>query len=321
MMHADQIRNAQINGSGHDFSSYFDLIEDRIKDADLAIANMEFTLAGKPYTGYPCFSAPDTLATYLADSGFDIFLAANNHIYDKGSKGAERTIEIYRKLQDSHGIRFTGIAGNEAEMERNNPLTVRIKGLKLALLNFTYGTNLGLDAFWPRTNYTGEKEKISEAFAKAEDNDADFVIALPHWGTEYRLRHSSAQEEFAEWLIEKGADFIIGAHPHVVQDSNMIEGVPVIYSLGNAVSNMSATNTQIGLMATIRIVRQGNGDIQTLPLVLEYLWCSRPGGYNNSYTVIPVKDYIGRKEEWLNTADYEKMTATLERIRKETGIE
>ena len=321
MMHTDQIRNAHRNGAGYDFSSYFSLIGDRIRNADIAVANMEFTLAGEPYTGYPCFSAPDTLATYLAECGFDVFLAANNHIFDKGSEGAGRTMEIYRSLQMSHGIRFTGIAGSEDEMLSNNPLIIRAKGIKTAFFNFTYGTNLGLGTYWPKTNYIGERAKIADAFSRAEENDADFMIALPHWGKEYILKHNREQKDFAEWLVENGADFIIGAHPHVVQDYEVMKGVPIVYSLGNAVSNMSAANTQIGLMVTIRIVRQVNGDLQVLPPDLEYLWCSRPGGYSNSYTVIPVKEYIGRQGEWQNTADYFRMTAALERVRKETGIE
>ena len=84
MMHANQIQNAHRSGLEYDFSSYFHLLEEEIAQADIAIANMEFTLAGEPHTGYPCFSAPDSYASYLADCGFDIFLTANNHIFDKG---------------------------------------------------------------------------------------------------------------------------------------------------------------------------------------------------------------------------------------------
>ena len=83
---------------------------------------------------------------------------------------------------------------------------------------------------------------------------------------------------------------------------------------------MSAANTQLELMATIRLVRSSNGDIYPLPLELEYLWCSRPGGFNDRYTVIPVAEYIGRQDLWKNRYDYEKMTSTYERVSKETGI-
>ncbi len=320
MMHEKQITAARTKDGGYDFSGYFEFIEDDIREADIAVANMEFTLAGKPYTGYPCFSAPDAYIDYLAGCGFDIFLAANNHIFDKGTRGAERTLEIYRRLYETHGIRFTGLAGNASELQKNMPLMIRAKGINLALLNFTYGTNLGLQTEWPKTNYLGEKGKAEDAFARAGEKGADFTIAFPHWGTEYVLKHSERQEEQARWLVANGADMIIGAHPHVVQDKAVIKGVPVAYSLGNAVSNMSAANTQMELMATVRIVRDQNGTARALPLELKYLWCSRPGGYNDSYTVIPVAEFIDRKGEWENTADYEKMVAAYKRIKKETGI-
>ena len=114
MLHTKQIENAHRGGSEYDFSSYFFHLEDRIAEADIAVANMEFTLAGEPYTGYPAFSAPDSYAEYLADCGFDIFLCANNHIFDKGSQGASRTIEKYRELGISHGIKYCGLAADQA---------------------------------------------------------------------------------------------------------------------------------------------------------------------------------------------------------------
>ena len=80
---------------------------------------------------------------------------------------------------------------------------------------------------------------------------------------------------------------------------------------------MSAVNTQLELMATIRIVRHYNGDLTVLPLELDYLWCSRPGGFNGSYTVIPIAGYIDRPELWQNRNDYDKMISTYRRVRKE----
>ena len=317
MMHKAQIDNARRAGSKYDFSSYFLLLEDKIREADISAANMEFTLAGEPYTGYPCFSAPDTLAYYLADCGFDVFLAANNHIFDKGTKGAKRTIDIYRRLQQEKGIRFTGISGTEDELRDNMPLMLRSKGISIAIINMTYGTNLALGTQWPRTNYLGEDKKISDAFDAAKAKGADYIIALPHWGSEYRLKHSPEQEKSAHILADHGADFIIGAHPHVVQDFGNIGKTSVAYSLGNAISNMSAANTQLELMATIRIVRDSNGDLTAMPMELDYLWCSRPGGYNKHYTIIPITEYIGKSELWYNRSDYDKMISTYERLKKE----
>ena len=316
MMHGKQIENTHRGGSEYDFSSFFSLIEEDIKSADIAVGNMEYTLGGKPYTGYPSFSAPDGFETYLADCGFDVFLAANNHIFDKGAKGAERTLEKFRALQESHGIWFTGLAGNEEELAQTTPLLIRTGGILIAFINFTYGTNQGCGMHWPKTNYVSDKERIEQAFAKAEESKADFIIALPHWGNEYILKHSKSQEELAKWMIACGADAIIGSHPHVIQDYQEIEGIPVAYSLGNAVSNMSATNTQLELMATINIVRHYNGDLEMLAPSFKYLWCSLPGGYNQSYTVIPVEDFLGKRELWQGKWDYDKMLNTYNRIKK-----
>ena len=314
MMHSAQIADA----SRHGFATWLTHLKDRIESADVAIANMEFTHAGEPYTGYPAFSAPDGFSEYLADCGFDIFLCANNHIFDKGSKGAQRTLDIYRKLHDIYGIRYCGLAADEFDQSRNNPLFITSKGIRVAIINFTYGTNAGADMHWPKVNYMNNRPKIMQALSSAEK--ADLTIVLPHWGEEYSLSHSKNQRETALWLIENGADMILGAHPHVVQDYETIDGVQVAYSLGNAISNMSAENTQIELMAEIRIVRKPNGDIEVPPIEFTWLWCSRPGGFCDSYTVLPIEEFIGRKDDWKGTWEYEKMINAYNRVRKATGI-
>jgi poly-gamma-glutamate synthesis protein (capsule biosynthesis protein) len=164
------------------------------------------------------------------------------------------------------------------------------------------------------------RDTSSTRAALMKSDEADFTRVLPHWGTEYELTHSKQQEDAARWLAENGADMIIGAHLQVVQDCQTIDSVPVVYSLGNAVSNMSAPDTQIELMADIRIVRRPNGDIEVLPVDFTWLWCSRPGGYCDSYCVLPVEEFLNRKDEWKGQWDYDKMVTTYERVRKITGI-
>lgn len=312
MMHKEQIDNAYRGVHGYDFTSYFKNLQNRIAGADLAIANMEFTLGGCPFTGYPTFSAPDSFAVYLAACGFDIFLAANNHIFDKASKGAARTIEKYRELVKTYGIRYCGLACDQEDRDRTYPLIVHHKGISIAIINFTYGTNLGADQHWPKVNYMNNRAGLKAALERADE--CDFTLVLPHWGNEYELTHSPQQREMAQWLIENGADMIIGTHPHVVQDSETINGVQVAYSLGNAVSNMSAANTQVGLMAEVRLVRETNGDITVLPIEFKWLWCSRPGGFDKSYTVLPVNEYLGSREKWIGPWEYDKMIKNYERV-------
>lgn len=319
MMHSRQIEDALQPDSTYRFRC-FDMIRDRIETADIAVANMEFTHAGKPYAGYPMFSAPDSYSTYLAECGFDIFLTANNHILDRGSQGALRTLEIYGGLERSHGIRYTGCYMDPEDEFRRNPLTIRRKGYNLAIVNLTYGTNLGKTAQWPEINYIGARTSMGEMMKRTED--ADVCIAFPHWGEEYVLRHSASQEKTAAWLADEGADIIIGAHPHVVQDCGTAGhgNVPVAYSLGNAVSNMSAADTQIELMATVKITRDEKGDPYILPLEFTWLWCSRPGGYTDTYMVLPVEEFIGTRDEWTGKWEYDKMIDTYRHVMEETGI-
>lgn len=318
MMHTRQIELAHVKDSTYDFSSYFSMIRDSLESADICIANMEFTTSGKPYSGYPAFSAPDCFISYLASCGIDVLLASNNHIYDKGSSGADRTI---RKVQTHKELHLCGIAKDSAHLAQTNPLTLRRKGMSVSMVNFTYGTNLGADRHWPKINYMSDRKRIKEALDRA--SDSDLVMALPHWGEEYTLLPAESQKTMAGWLAENGADIIIGTHPHVPQTFETVTGynVPVAYSLGNAVSNMSAANTQMELMATVRLARHPDGDIEMLPVNFTYLWCSRPGGYGKSYTVIPVRQFIGKKDEWTGAWDYDKMISTYERVKETIKIE
>ncbi len=329
MMHSGQIANARTGEDSFDFSLCFPKVESLIKAADIAVANMEFTLAGSPYTGYPSFSAPDSYAEAIAESGVDIFLAANNHILDKGRRGLERTLGVYSKMEVERGVSYTGAALSESDDSLRFPLRVVSKGIRVAFVNFTYGTNVGIREKTPIVHRT-DTARIGEAIKRARKSGADFIIALPHWGNEYVLRHSASQGRLARWLAEKGCDAVIGAHPHVLQDIETItvedaEGagrrdVPVVYSLGNFISNMSAPNTQIGMMVTLRLTKDALGDTAMLEPQLTLTWCSRPGHLTKGYTTIPVKEYVGRRDLWLNPWDYDKMMATYRRVKKDTGI-
>ncbi len=310
------------------------LIRPLLEEATVSIANMEFPLAGRPYSGYPCFSAPEDYALTAADCGIDVFLTANNHITDKGKAGLERTLRFYDRLHDSLGIFHTGCDSLSA------PLFVRANNIRLGIVNATYGTNSGIRG--TSVNWLGDTERLRKAVA-ASAAASDFTIVLPHWGEEYRTRHNASQESTARFLAEAGADIIIGAHPHVVQDTASVfvrqdakasgsdedsgkdsekisdtpEGaarrVPVLYSLGNALSNMSARDTQLELMARLTLIRDHSGTrLDSTELI--WLWCSRPGGFDSHYTVIPVADYADRHDLWLNPADHDRMLDTWKRL-------
>lgn len=313
MMHSKQFPR--------DHKLFLKYISESMRNADISMANLEFTLAGPPYSGYPVFSSPEYIADYLADDcGCDVFLTANNHVLDKGSKGLERTLEIYDNLSEEYGIKYTGCAINQNQRDINYPLMLSCKGVKLAVINCTYGNNLGPDAEWPKVNNLKEDE-VHEAFLRAKENGADFIIAIPHWGVEYQLKHSPWQEKWARRLVDEGADVVVGGHPHVVQDSTHIKGVPVFYSLGNAVSNMSIINSRLELAVTLRFVNDTiTGEKKMLEPQVDFMWCTLPGMLTDSYATIYVKEWANRRDDWLTPSDFDNMIETWRRVKAATGI-
>ncbi len=313
MMHKRQL--------DYDCQPFLSHLMHRSRAADIAVANLEFSLGGQPWTGYPSFSAPDSYPSYLARyCGFNVFLAANNHVLDRGSSGLARTAGIYARMADSCLVSFTGIASDAKEYERTFPLVIRRKGITLALINFSYGSNNPQKGEWPKLQVMNKSE-ISAAFTKAKNMGADFIIALPHWGEEYSLHHNGKQQEWAEWLVEQGADAIVGTHPHVVQDSVNVKGVPVYFSIGNAVSNMSAVNTRVGLAITLRFTKNRiSGKKMMLPPKADYIWCSLPNMLTDNYTSIFIKEWAGRRNDWLTPYDYDNMLQSCERVRSASGI-
>ena len=156
-----------------------------------------------------------------------------------------------------------------------------------------------------------DKEKVREAFVRAREMEAAIIIALPHWGQEYTTVPDSRQREWAEFLLECGADAVIGSHPHVIQPVEF----PVAYSMGNFISNMSLRNTELGLMIILKIAVTSYGDSYVAGLEAVPVWCSRPGGYGDGYTVLPVREFLNRKEEFRSSYNYGKMKDTYNRLK------
>jgi poly-gamma-glutamate synthesis protein (capsule biosynthesis protein) len=316
MMHQEQIWKAyDKDNETYSFNEYLRPLDSLIRNADLAIANAEFTLAGKPYSGYPCFSAPDEYADYLKDSGIEVFLTANNHILDKGENGLRRTLTAY----SNKGIFRAGTALSAREDSLCNPLIIAVRGVRIAFVNATYGTNVPLKGD-SLVVHKLDSADVAYSMNMAKARGADFIIALPHWGVEYSLTHSGIQRYWAGFFVRHGADVVIGSHPHVVQDTQTIDGVPIIYSLGNIISNMSAENTRIGLIVTLRVAVSENKHCSMLKPEYTFIWCARPGAISDGYQAVPVKKWLDKENEWKDKNDYINMSSSYNRVKAKTGI-
>jgi poly-gamma-glutamate synthesis protein (capsule biosynthesis protein) len=293
MQHREQLVAARQSAGRYDYTPCFALVKPQIEAADLAIANLETTLGGKPYTGYPAFSSPDEYLYAIRDAGFDVLLTANNHSLDRRQKGLERTLLMLDSLRIPH----LGTYRNEEERSEHYPLFIRKKGFRLALLNYTYGTN-GIEVTPPNmVNYI-DKRVMQQDIRKAKAWQPDVIIACMHWGNEYQTRTSTAQRELADWLFEQGVTHIIGSHPHVLQpiewrtDSCTQSRQVVVYSLGNFISNMSKVNTDGGMMFTLVLEKDTTQTVSPEVRVSEsrydLVWTARPAlSKQRNYVLYP----------------------------------
>lgn len=274
MQHQGQI-NAARTAKGYDYTTCFEYVKEEIGKADLAIANLEVTLGGKPYKGYPAFSAPDEFLTAIHNAGFNVLVTANNHSLDRGKPGLERTI----RLIDSLSIPHAGTYINPEEREKKYPLILEKKGFRIALLNYTYGTN-GIYVTSPNiVNYI-DTAIIAKDIETSKVMKPDAIIACMHWGIEYQSLPDKEQKFLTDWLIRKGVNHVIGSHPHVVQpievreDSVTNDKNLVVYSLGNYISNMSARHTDGGLMVKMELVKDSITRLNKCEYSL--VWTARP---------------------------------------------
>lgn len=289
MQHQAQLDKAKELGKGaYDYSDCFKLITPIIQEADYAVCNLEVPLGGgNDYTGYPCFSAPDSFAASLKNAGFDLMLTANNHCLDRRGKAAKRTLWAL----DSLGLDHVGTFRNQEERDSLVPLIKDINGFKVAFLNYTYGTNGIQPDNGIEISYI-QKDKIHREVELAKNKGAEIIVVAMHWGIEYVLLENNVQRDLADFLIEEGADLIIGGHPHVVQPMKVVHNdkenkdVLVVYSLGNFISNMKTADTRGGAMVWATLTRDENGKAKFYEADYELIFAAKPDNLHN-FRVIP----------------------------------
>jgi len=234
MQHDSQI-SAAYNSSAdmYDYKPCFQFVKPMLSAPDLTFGNLEVTLAGPPYKGFPQFSAPDELLDALKDAGYDVLVSANNHCVDRGKKGLERTVDLLNQSQFLH----TGTFRDSSDYKRNNPLVIEVKGFRFSLLNYTFGTN-GLAVYLPNIVNRIDTAQIRKDLRKAKAQNSDAIIVFMHWGQEYQNLPTATQKMLADFCFALGAKIVIGAHPHVLQpmEWRKEKDQVVAYSLGNFVS-------------------------------------------------------------------------------------
>jgi poly-gamma-glutamate capsule biosynthesis protein CapA/YwtB (metallophosphatase superfamily) len=308
MQHIQQITSARDTTSDTwMYDSCFRYITPVISSADIAIANFEVTLGGKPYTGYPQFSAPDSLVPALQRAGIDVLATANNHSCDRGFKGIKRTVALLDSLQIIH----TGTFSDENARDSLNPLILEKNGIILALLNYTYGTN-GIPVPGPSMVNLIDTSQIRMDYEKARRKGVDEIIAFFHWGQEYLRDPDNSQRKLAAFCHRLGIRIVIGSHPHVIQPMEVLKDSlgniteVTVFSLGNFISNQRDRFKNGGALFRITLTREEDQIQISNP---EYIltWVHTPYRYGKIwFQVLPVLEFEGRKG-YLSKTDSTKM--------------
>lgn len=268
MCHNTQYNDAYNKDTGaYDFSYVFDDISLYTKTADICVGNLETTFAGEDvgYSGYPTFNTPDSLAYELKDIGIDVLSTAGNHALDKGFNGLSRTIDVLNDADIAH----TGTY--KTEEEQNTILTKYVKGIKIAFVNFTYGTNgIKIPSGKEFCVNLIDNDLITKQLDLAKSQNPDIIVACMHWGNEYKTTPNDTQKELSTFLFQNGVDIILGTHPHVLEpmekqtvtleDGTTKDGF-VIYSLGNFISGQTAENTKTSIILNLTITKHTDGKI------------------------------------------------------------
>ena len=153
-------------------------------------------------------------------------MLANNHCCDNGAEGIRTSVEEL----DRCGIRHTGAFADSADYNKNNPLYLTHCGIRLAIVNYTYGTN-GMPVPEGTVVNLIDTVRMAADLAAARASGVDFIVACVHWGDEYQRRENAAQRSLAAFLRRHGTDVVVGSHPHVIQPWVADSSHVVLYSM------------------------------------------------------------------------------------------
>ena len=250
---------------GWDFNYAFSNIAPVLQGADFAVGNLEVPLAGadRGVTAYhqegdPILNAPDEFVDAVATAGFDMVVTANNHAFDMGDSGRERTLQQL----DLRGIYHNGTYASPY-MQQNTPI-VEINGISVAILSYAQFVNTGTEIYKKsgqlyKMNLL-DLQQIQQDIAAARERHAEFILLYVHWGSENTNIPNSYQLETAQQLADLGADAIIGSHAHAIQPAEYLTAadgrkVFCIYSMGNLISSMPRDINQDALLLNLHLVR------------------------------------------------------------------
>jgi poly-gamma-glutamate synthesis protein (capsule biosynthesis protein) len=307
-------RNAAALGSPdvYDFSPMFADITPLIAYADLAICHLETPIApqGEALSTFPFFGVPPNITKAIAAAGFDRCSTASNHTYDRGLSGIDATINA---LLDQ-GVAQSGMARTPNEIE---PQVFSVNDVTLSHLSYTFsynGLSLPQDQEWRSALI--DTDRILRDAKTARQLGAEVVIVSMHWGNEMSHQLNSQQTNVADALTKSGdVDLIVGHHAHVVQPIEKVNGVWVMYGMGNVLSNLPtderwpASSQDAGVFTTTMRRDAGGNVVFDTPVVYP-TWVDK----DNDWIIRNINENLRSKTPGINANELERSLRRTTRV-------
>lgn len=247
--------------NSYNFNSMFQNITEFLKPSDIVLGTMETNFVDKDYSGYGLRNSPKEFAEAVKNSGVNLVSISTNHSLDYGINGLKQT----KKYLQSLGYDTVGDSLGE------NRVTIKeVKETKIAFLSYTC-------VMEKQSSKTKEELKAANMYSPniaKEDleyakQNSDFIFVIMHWGDPYATKPSEEQEKIASYLIENGANVILGNHSATIQPMEVSqnkegENVFVAYSLGNYICADSNDSSKVELVLNIQIRKSGEDGKVTL---------------------------------------------------------
>lgn len=295
LMHEGVYQSGATTGGDYDFDHVFAHVRGELDGAELKILNQETPLGGDvaPFSGYPQFNGPQQMGDAEVKAGFNVVLKASNHAMDAGYAAIGSELGFWRRRHP--GVAVVGMRDPDglATDVPNGVYVYEKDGFRVAVLNFTFSLNGLQDPRGAVSMLTEEHVRDAMAYARAH---ADMLVACPHWGTEYVSAPTASQRQWAQLLVDCGADVIVGGHPHVIgpvetfASSRGGTGV-CFWSVGNFVSAQRNDACMVGGMAKVTLRKDPDGTCRVVRYAFEPVVTHKGNGHE--MTTYMLRDYTG----------------------------
>ncbi len=289
---------------GKDYNNIFTDISKYFNDSDITIGTYETTITEET----------KSFADAVKNSGISFVSLAHNHALDNGIEGLNKT----KDYLESINIKTVGTYESTPE---NRVKIIEIKNTKIAITAYTYNNNKeGVNIY--------SEDLVKEDLKYAEEN-AQITIVMMHWGNVNTNETNKTQEEQAKFLINNGADIIIGAHPSAVQKMEVVQNQDfkdcfIAYSIGDYTSDFAIENSNLELILNIQIFvdKEGVASLYKVDYTPVYMLDKGSKFKENRFKILDMKSEIANYDTNISTIDkntYEKLIRGVDRLNSILG--